>query len=245
MTESECILIDMTTQNKKPTSLSEADGLLIAWAQKALPEAVLLLTPPTTAHKRVTVHLYLLSLTDMPPLRGFNPVPSQLMARYLVTTWDTDPTQMHMMLNVLVFNAMRHPLFEVDLTPIPPELWLGFQVIPQPAFMVGVPVVVEGEMPDVPIVREPPALSGVPMVTLRGVVLGPGEIPLANVQVEYPSLQRSVSTNTKGQFVLPGLPAEPRTKVLRVKAKGKVFDLDVEQPMDVGEFARVDVPSLT
>ncbi len=232
------------TQHKKPASLPQADDLLVTWAREILPGSEPLLTPPGTASGQSAVNLYLLALAASPPLRGPEPTPLQLMARYLVTAWDADPTQAHTMLDALVFNAMRHPLFEVDLTPLSYELWAGFQMNPQLAFVLCIPVVVVDPVPQVPIVREPPTLSGIPMVTLRGILLGPGEIPLANARVEYPSLQRTVRTNAQGEFTLRGLPAEPRTKALRIKAKDRTFDMAVEQPTNPEDVAMIVVPLL-
>lgn len=230
------------TQHEKPTSLPQADDLLISWAQEILPSSEQLLTPPGTAAGESAVHLYLFALAASPPLRGPEPVPLQLMARYLVTTQGADPTQAHTLLDALIFNAMRHPLFEVDLAPIAPEMWVGFQVLPQPAFVLGIPVVVVDPVPQIPIVREPPTLTGVPMVALRGILLGPGEIPLANARVEYPSLKRVVRTNALGEFTLRGLSAEPQAKALRIKTKSKVFEMTVEQEDAGGERVIIHVP---
>ena len=222
----------------------EADEQLLAWAQEFLPDTELLLTSPTGKASQAAVYFYLWDLAAAPPLRGPDPAPLQLMARYLVCTWGTDPTQAHTLLNALIFHAMRHPLFEVDLEPIPLELWSGFQMMPQPAFVLCIPVVVVDPVPPVPIVLEPPTLTGVPLVALRGLVLGPDDFPLANARVEYPSLQRSATTDAQGEFTLSGLPAEPTTKALRIKTKGKIFDLAVEQPAGPEEVATIHVPLL-
>ncbi len=227
---------------EKPHSLEQADTMVLEWVRTAVPDAQIFFGPPGAQADQAEISLYLMALADAPPLRGPGRVPLQIQAQYLVTVAGSDQSTAHQQLNALIFAALRHPMFEVTFTALSPQFWSAFHVIPQPAFVLAIPIVVEQPLPDIPIVREPPTIDGVPMTVLRGVLLGPGGIPLANATVEYPSLQRKVQTDARGEFTLRAIPREPQAKALRVKAKGKIFDITVAQPAQPEESVIVQVP---
>jgi hypothetical protein len=127
---------------------------------------------------------------------------------------------------------MEQAEFEVELNPVPTAVWAAFKVPPQPGFLLRALLRVTPPEPDIPVVREPISVSGSPMTQLNGVVLGPGDVPLAQARVELPSLQLSTQTDHKGRFRFTAVPTEPAAKQLRLKAKGKVLDTTVVQVGD-------------
>lgn len=211
--------------------IEQVDRRLREWIQRVLDVPVPSLSPPSDARTGRGVSLYLLELADRPPPRGGGRRPSlQLSLRYLVTTWADDPEEAHRLLGELVFAAMEQAEFEVELDPVPAATWAAFGVKPQPSFVLCVPLRRERLEPPAKLVREPVVIRETLMTTLRGIVLGPDDAPLARAVVEIPSLQLSTRTDLKGQFTLSNVPAEPRTKSLRVRAKGRELDIAVEQP---------------
>jgi len=212
--------------------IDQIDKRLRDWIQKTLdvPEPTLL--PPSDDQKGRGVSLYLLELMDKPPTRGTKRPPLQLSLRYLVTTWAKDPEKAHQLLGDLVFAAMEKPEFEVDLDPIPATAWAAFGVIPRPSFILRVPL--QKKLPEPPIkyVLEPLVIKPVAITTLRGIVLGPDDVPLVRAVVEVPALQLTTRTDAKGQFEFSSVPSEPRTKAMYVRAKGQEFDVTVEHPVD-------------
>lgn len=231
------------TEHQRPHSLMQADEHVLSWARQTLATENVSLMVPKRRTSENAVSLYLLELTDAPPLRGPGRAPLQVQARYLVTVHNDTPAAAHSQLNALLFAAMSHPLFETDFS-ISPTLWSALNLVPQPAFLLCVPVIVEQPLPATPVVREPPTIDGAPMMTLQGILLGPGDIPLANARVEYPSLQRVTTTNAQGEFHLRGLPVEPRTKQIQVHTKGKRFALTVEASQIASDTVVLHVPML-
>jgi len=231
-------------EKEKPQSLAQADVAVLDWVRTVITDSDVHLAPPDTQRNRMGIYVYLMALTEDPPLRGSGRAPLQIEAQYLITVQDTDPAMAHQRLDRLIFDALRQPIFEVTFTALTPQLWSAFNLIPQPAFVLCLSIAVEQPLPAVPIVLEPPSLEGVPMTTLRGVLLGPGEIPLANASVEYPSLQRKVQTNARGEFNLRAVPLAPQQKALRIIAKGKTFEIVVEQPDQPDENIQIHLPLL-
>ena len=59
------------------------------------------------------------------------------------------------------------------------------------------------------------------MVPLRGVVLGPGDVPIAGARVEIPPANLSTSTDRLGRFAFAAVASGPYPTTLRVLAKGR------------------------
>src|SRR5262249_33830852 len=156
--------------------------------------------------------------------------PVQLALRYLVTTWGDDPLAEHRLLGTLVAAAMQEEGFEVLLAPTQPATWTALGAAPRPAFVLQVPVRQARPEPVLPRVRGPLVMQGVALAPWAGQVLGPGDVPLANARVEVPAAAAVTETDPQGRFRFPGLPVEPRQKVVRVRARGKQIDVEIAQP---------------
>ena len=88
------------------------------------------------------------------------------------------------------------------------------------AFVLRVPCERERAVPRLPRVRGPLITKTTVGVPLTGRVVGPGDLPLAGVSVELPSLQLSVRTDADGWFRFANVPPSPAR--LTVRAKGEV-----------------------
>jgi hypothetical protein len=140
--------------------------------------------------------------------------------RYLITSHAPDLEAAHRQLGDLLFAVMENAEYEIDLEPLPPALWTSFGIAPQPAFMLKVLLQRERPEPEVKYVTSPLVVTGAPITTVYGIVLGPGDVPIMGAHVEYPTLNRSVYTDAHGRFRLPGVPGTSVPKELRVTAKG-------------------------
>ena len=223
--------------------IEQVDDRLKKWITPLVGETAVSFSPPKPTTGR-GVSLYLLELVDFPPLRGPKKPPLQLLLRYLVTTWGETPAEAHQLLGHLLFSAMQTHDFETQLQSIDPAVWVAFGTPPLPAFMLCVPLKLEQPEKLAPLVRSPIEVVGSPMTQLNGVVLGPGNIPIANALIEYPALQRSVHTDHKGRFRFTAVPSKPREKLLHIKARGKEFEITVEQPSQKGERIIIDFDPL-
>jgi hypothetical protein len=146
--------------------------------------------------------------------------------RYLITAWSDKPEDAHEMLVELMFAAMDNRDFQVEQEPISLTVWTAFGMPPQPSFVLRVPLRQERPQPQTKLVRELKIQSS-PVVSFHGLLLGPGDVPLSDCRVEVPSLNLSTSTDYKGRFYFPGMPAVG-TKKLLIKAKGRELPVDSE-----------------
>jgi Pvc16 N-terminal domain len=215
--------------------IEQADARLAEWAGAVAGTGVqVALSAPVNQPSGTGVSLFLMDLVSLPPMRGQRRAPLQLALRYLVTAWGADPHAEHRLLGELVAAAMQEEDFEVLLAPTPPETWLALGASPRPAFVLQVPVRQARPEPAVPRVRGPLVVRGVGLAPLAGVVLGPGDIPVAAARVEVPSAGAVAETDPDGRFRFPMLPVEPRQKLVRVRARGRQIDVEIAQPEESG-----------
>jgi hypothetical protein len=211
------------------SSIEEVDAYLREWAGTLLGTATVSLDPPQAMQAGRGVSFYLCELADKPPPSNTKRSPLQLSLRYLVTTWAQAQEDMHHLLDELVFAAMENPAFEVELSPVAAETWVALGVVPQPSFVLCVPLRRERPEPETQLVRVPLEVQQASITDLRGTVLGPGDVPLMGALVELPALQIRTRTDAKGRFCFATVPREPGAWHLRVKAKGRQFQVVVEQ----------------
>lgn len=213
--------------------IDQVDRELQAWVSNAgsIAENQITLAAPGTAE--TTVSLYLMQvvrvMTSHETPRN-SPASSKIMLHYLVTVRDDDLLRAHRLLGDLMFAAIEEPEYEVDLDPIPIGAWAAFNQIPQPAFVVKVPL--RHERPErVPqLVTKPMELRSVQVTSLHGIVLGPDDIPLHGALVELPDLQLVQRTNRKGAFLFSTIPAGVHKPTLRIRAKGKLIEKRIDHP---------------
>jgi hypothetical protein len=212
--------------------IEQMDQQLSAWVRDVHKDIELSLDPPTAGRSGKGINLYLLDLVNSPPLRGPDPAPLQFTLRYLVSTWAETVEEAHRLLGDLVFATMRHPRFEVELDPAPPETWSAFGLPPQPSFMLRALLQWEQPMPDLSRVLQPLQVRDSLLTSLSGIVLGPEDVPIAGALVEAPRFGRRTRTANNGRFVLSGLPTAPPLQQLRLRAKEFVLDVPVESDRD-------------
>ncbi|MEO8286268.1 MAG: carboxypeptidase-like regulatory domain-containing protein [Chloroflexota bacterium] len=201
------------------------------------------LGPPTAGGSGRGVSLYLMECVSDPPLRGIKRAPLQITLRYVVTTWAPDPADAHRLLGELIFAAMDNTGFEVDLTPLPPSTWLAFGVMPQPSFVLAIPLKQERAEPAARYVRMPLVVETTPLSALYGTVLGPGSVPLAGAKVRLDELNLVEQTDRAGRFRFVSVPGGDSTIKLRVRAKGRemvyVVDKQSTSPLTI-QFDSLD-----
>lgn len=214
--------------------IDQADRQLKAWINGLLGDAILTFGPPERTPSgpgvKDGVSCYLLSLDDKPPERAPQRAPLQITLCYLITTCAETPEQAHRLLGQLVFAAMQVSDWEVELQLIPPGYWEALGAPPQPCFILRVPLRMERPAPPVQRVRKPLEVMPAPVRSLSGIVLGPGDIPIAGAAIRLPFLNISTASDAAGRFVIPAVPATDRAWRLHVRAKGKDFDIEAVLP---------------
>ncbi len=205
--------------------IEHVDERLRVWIKTVLDGVEVSFAPPTRSPTGQGVNVYLIELIHDPPARGKNGPPLQLMLRYLVSTWSPDWSEAHRLLSTLVFAAMENSKdFEVELSPVPAEVWTAFGVGPLPSFFLRMPVRRERPERVAPLVRQAPIIHHSPICSLDGVVYGPGKTPVMAVRVDWPALNLSTGTDYNGRFHFPAVPSDVPIK-LRLQVKGRNLEV--------------------
>ena len=173
---------------------------------------------PLEAGRRA-VGLYPYALAPIEATRGTRAPPLQFMVRVLVTASTTAD------LFELAFAALARSDVEVDLQPLDATGWLAFGTAPRPAFALHWPVRKSRVEHSAPRVRAPLLLAPTNLIVLRGVVSGPGEVPMAGARVVLAGLGLAATTDRAGVFRFVGVPSGQALH-LRVSARGSTQDFE-------------------
>ncbi|HXE84783.1 MAG TPA: hypothetical protein VN513_15760 [Gemmatimonadales bacterium] len=168
-----------------------------------------------------SVTLTLMDIAPAPPARTADGIPPlKLRARYLVTVAAKSAMAARQALADLAFSAA--PSEDVELLPTAPgpELWQSLGVRARPAVVVSVLFQRERQTRPVARVRHPLITRWAPSRALAGVVLGPGNVPIAGALVEVEGLSQSTYSNHRGEFAFGSVPAGEPSPTLVIRAKG-------------------------
>ncbi len=203
--------------------IERVDQALLSWAGQVLPSVELRLSAPAESADPPCVHLYLMGIRPAPPSQQVRRAPLAVTLQYLVTVAASDPAEAHRCFGELLFAAMSHERFEVDLEALTPEMWRAFGVAPRPGFVLRTPLQLERPQ-QLQRVTGYPQVRPVPAVPFVGILLGPGDLPLAGACVTLAELGINTTTDNDGRFRFPAVLPGAAAKRLRIQAKG----LDIE-----------------
>lgn len=195
------------------------DQQLKDWVTSTVAGTDVRMSRPPAKVDRPTVVLQLLEMAHAVPSRRDGPRPVELALHYLVTTSAKSIEEAHRLLGELSFAAIGDANLNIDLQPIPIDTWRALGMTPQPAFRIIAPIVRE-RVVDTPRITQPVQLRVSPLATVEGVVLGPGDVPIAQARVHVSGTTDVAYTDNQGRFYFRGMPASPVTKTLRVVARG-------------------------
>jgi hypothetical protein len=191
------------------------------WVKAAAPAAAWLADMPLTKEVAggTSASTYLLEMLPVPvPSIGRRP-PLRWMLRFLVTCWALDLTEANALLTELAFAAAAQTNWQIEQEPVPLAIWTSFGIAPRPSFLLRIPLeLAQEELPTAPRAKTL-SLNAYTLVALRGVLLGPDDIPLSGGSVELPALNLRTETNAGGEFCLSGVPGSA-VNTLQARAKG-------------------------
>ena len=219
--------------------IERIDDELKGWAAGVLPGTSVSFDPPH-ATPDADVGLCLVEIADLPTGRGPKRAPLQVRLGYLVTASADTALEAHRRLEELLFSAMDHPDYEVRFVDAAWPYWLAAGVAPRPGFILTLPLRRERPAADVPLVTEGLQVRGAPLTPLRGVVLGPRDIPVPDAYVELTSLNLSTRSDGRGRFRFAAIPAGTITKV-RVHAKAREFSFSLDPSTPEPVALRLDL----
>ncbi|HWO22632.1 MAG TPA: carboxypeptidase-like regulatory domain-containing protein [Kofleriaceae bacterium] len=190
------------------------------------------------AKQGINLHLLSIAPHAQATARVEHRIESQLVLRYLVTSWAEQQDAAEALLCMLAFHLLGRGAsgpdgrteIIVEATPPPFEVLAALGLPPRPALMLRLPLVHIEVTEPARRVAHPPIVRVEPSVTLRGTVLGPDELPIMAAQVELPAFGRVTETDVAGQFCLTGVPASLADQTIRVRARGveRTFRLPAE-----------------
>ncbi|HEU5218712.1 MAG TPA: carboxypeptidase-like regulatory domain-containing protein [Gemmatimonadales bacterium] len=189
------------------------------------------------------VALTLLDIAPAPPPRQVTgPVPLQLRARYLVTVSSQTPSAQHQALADLGFSAGIVRGVELDPAPPPPAYWQSLGATSRPSLTVSVLLQRARPTHAAPRVREPLVTRWTPSRPLSGVVMGPGDVPIAGALVEVEGAPHSAYSNHRGEFAFSAVPGSEPPPTLLVSAKGTHLRVRVDATASPDEPVLIRVP---
>jgi len=181
-----------------------------------------------------SIGLYLLELAELPAPSGSAPSPLGIELRYLVTVHAPDPKIEHGLLESLVFAAMERPDTRVDLRPLSAAEWSALHVPPRPSFSIRLPLRRERKQAQnvAKRVLHPLTLKASALVAVAGRVLGPGDTPIPDAEIELEATEARVTTDASGRFYFAAAPAAPELElIVRVKGLTKRVRAPSGQPL--------------
>lgn len=166
------------------------------------------------------VTLTLLHIAQAPRPRTTAGIPPLLLrARYLVTITAPEEAAERQALAELAFAATPGTEVALEQAAPGPELWQSLGVRGRPALCVSVLLQRERRRRTVPRVKELVTQFS-PSRPLAGVVVGPGDVPIAGAFVEVEGLEQSTYSNHRGEFAFRSVPGAEPLPTLVVRAKG-------------------------
>lgn len=220
--------------------IDELDRQLADWVDGVLPGVTVTLDGPSAA-AAADVGLHLFELVDLPPARGDQRPPLQVQLGYLVTTGGADTTKAHQRLGALLFAALQHPDYDVRFPGDMSAYWTAAGVPPQPSFVLTVALRQEVDVPAAPPVTSALRIQSVGSHSLVGVVVGPGDVSIADAMVEIPSLSLATRSDTRGRFRFSAVPTSGAALQVRVRAKAQEFPFTVDSSTPQPVTLRLDL----
>jgi hypothetical protein len=182
----------------------------------------------STSSDATAVTLTLIDIAPAPLPHG--PVglpPLQLRARYLVTIAAADANAERQALAELAFSAGPITDVELDHKALSIELWRSLGVPIRPALLVSVLLQRERHRP-MRRVRQPLITKWAASRPVSGVVVGPGDVPIAGAFVEVEGLPQTAYSNHRGEFAFRAVPGDDPPPTLVVSAKGATVRVRVD-----------------
>jgi hypothetical protein len=232
--------------------LTEADGEVRAWLERTTGSGPVDAGPPGSpgppgeprppgepgsdaGGAGLTAYLMALDPVAEVARDRHHPAPAVVRLRYLLAGRGDDHRAGLDLLDRVLAATLDDPPpaeLDVDVAPAAPELWPAFGAHPRPALTLSVTVRRVREPADAVLVRQPLRVVEAGVRGLRGRVVGPDDVPLAGVEVVVAATRATTRTSTTGAFSLAAVPAGPDPIRLAVRAKGRVFTVDIEPDGD-------------
>jgi len=164
--------------------------------------------------------------------------PFRFGVRYLVTA--TGPDALRLLDRVLTA-AVTAGEPEISLEAGDPALWQALGTAPRPALLVDVPAQVEHAQQSAPPVLHPLQIKHIARSTITGLVVGPGDEPMAAMRVEVLGTPYATHTDAQGRFTVAGVPEAAEVR-LRLVGRGQTLTAAVD-PAEADLVIHCELPT--
>jgi hypothetical protein len=208
------------TSTDRPADRGPLAGTLAAlceWLTSELGADLPVRVAPPSGDDAAGLSVWPLALLADQDTRGGSAVqPLRLRARYLLTAGGP-PEAATRILDTVLAAAVRADTYHVVFDAVPAEVWLAAAVPPRAALQFDVVVQVRRDTPARRRVREPLLVEFEPLRAIAGRVLGPGGMPVVDIEVAVDGGGSSTRTDERGAFRLAAVPATATALVLSGK----------------------------
>lgn len=226
--------------------IEQMDAKVRAWIEATLDSTSVSFDRPVEEAEGAGVSAYLLTVSpSSEPARLRDRPPLKIILRYLITTWAEDPHEAHRLLGELLVQALDHSEFETEPEPVADSLWAALGAVPQPSFVLEVPLLSERPAEAAAgIVLEPLVIEHRPVERVFGRVLGPGEAPVPDAVVQVEPKGVPVRTDADGRFRAMTGTGKLQAKKIRVRHKGRPASIRTEMGPNAGSPLTIRIQSL-
>jgi hypothetical protein len=218
-----------------PIETATAD--LLDWLGRAAGQPARLAAPGDSADEGLA--LWPLELRTLRQTRGVSRrEPYRFGVRYLVTATGPNPLRL---LDRVLAAAVAAGEPEILLAAGDPALWQAFAAAPRPALLVDVPAQLAYTPQTAPPVLHPLRIKHIARRTLTGLVVGPGDEPLAAMRVEVAGTPYATHTDAQGRFTVAGVPEAAEVR-LRLVGRGQTLTAVVD-PAEADLVIHCELPT--
>jgi hypothetical protein len=193
---------------------ARATRALVDWIGDCVGDVAVAAATVTSAPEAGRIELRLAAITPVSEPRAIDRRSATIALDYLVTLRLDDPIAEHQALADLAFAATEDERYEVAGQGAG-ELCAALG-LPR---MAGIVIRTQANRSHVPkrapLVRAAAVTHLVPLGTVEGVVLGPGDIPVAGATVSLSGVQRAVRTDGDGRFSFTAPAGQPARIAVR------------------------------
>lgn len=155
---------------------------------------------------------------------------------YLLSVRFADPLAEHRSLAELAFAAMETSGYEIVADKSPAEACASVGLKPSAGIVLRAQARLSQELPRAPLVREPAITRLAPLGYVEGVVVGPGDIPIAGAFVTLEGTERAAVTGPDGRFRF----ASPAGTPIHITARARSTEAAVSA--EPGDPAVIQLP---
>lgn len=189
-------------------TIPEVDEQLVKLVQQIDPHVKVTLNAVLQEQNSPTVSLYLVGIekSDMVDSTGRTSLFVQL--KYFVTAWDRDTAGTHALLSGLLAQVSYNTELQLEFHQFKDVAWNQFQCVPQPFFIISIPLRYKKKESQTTVVDKPLVLRKAVMKETNGIVFNSKNIPVPGAIIQQTHLSLTTQTDESGRFHFPAFPVD-------------------------------------